>query len=41
MLKVYMGAPRGMCTTLRTVNAELLAFIKQRSTAARHPTGTR
>jgi pimeloyl-ACP methyl ester carboxylesterase len=28
-LKVYKGAPHGMCTTLKDdVNAELLAFIK-------------
>ena len=28
-LKVYPGAPHGMCTTLKDqVNAELLAFIK-------------
>ncbi len=30
-LKVYKGAPHGMCTTLKDqVNAELLAFLKQR-----------
>jgi non-heme chloroperoxidase len=29
MLKVYKGAPHGMCTTLKDqVNAELLGFIK-------------
>ena len=28
-LKVYKGAPHGMCTTLKDeVNADLLAFIK-------------
>ena len=28
-LKVYKGAPHGMCTTLKNdVNADLLAFIK-------------
>jgi non-heme chloroperoxidase len=28
-LKVYPGAPHGMCTTLKdTVNADLLAYIK-------------
>ena len=28
-LKIYKGAPHGMCTTLKdTVNADLLAFIK-------------
>ena len=28
-LKVYKGAPHGMCTTLKDqVNAELLAFLK-------------
>jgi non-heme chloroperoxidase len=28
-LKVYKGAPHGMCTTLKDqVNAELLAFVK-------------
>jgi len=28
-LKVYPGAPHGMCTTLKDqVNADLLAFIK-------------
>ena len=28
-LKVYAGAPHGMCTTLKDrVNADLLAFIK-------------
>ena len=33
-LKVYKGAPHGMCTTLKDqVNADLLAFIK---TEARH-----
>ncbi len=30
-LKIYQGAPHGMCTTLKDrVNAELLAFIEQR-----------
>ena len=29
-LKVYKGAPHGMCTTLKDqVNADLLAFIKR------------
>jgi non-heme chloroperoxidase len=29
VLKVYQGAPHGMCTTLKDrVNAELLAFLK-------------
>ena len=29
MLKVYKGAPHGMCTTLKDqVNEDLLAFIK-------------
>jgi pimeloyl-ACP methyl ester carboxylesterase len=29
MLKVYKGAPHGMCSTLKDqVNAELLAFLK-------------
>jgi non-heme chloroperoxidase len=28
-LKVYEGAPHGMCTTLKNrVNADLLAFLK-------------
>jgi non-heme chloroperoxidase len=28
-LKVYKGAPHGMCTTLKDeVNADLLAFLK-------------
>jgi non-heme chloroperoxidase len=28
-LKVYQGAPHGMCTTLKDrVNAELLAFLQ-------------
>ena len=28
-LKVYKGAPHGMCTTLKDkINADLLAFIK-------------
>jgi non-heme chloroperoxidase len=28
-LKIYPGAPHGMCTTLKDqVNAELLAFLK-------------
>ena len=28
-LKIYKGAPHGMCTTLKDeVNADLLAFIK-------------
>jgi non-heme chloroperoxidase len=39
-LKIYKGAPHGMCTTLKDqVNAELLAFFKaserQPSTARR------
>jgi len=35
-LKVYKGVPHGMCTTLKDqVNAELLAFIEQKS-PARH-----
>ena len=34
-LKVYKGAPHGMCTTLKDqVNAELLAFLKLRSAAS-------
>jgi non-heme chloroperoxidase len=34
-LKIYKGAPHGMCTTLKDqVNAELLAFFKGRSTVA-------
>jgi non-heme chloroperoxidase len=35
-LKVYPGAPHGMCSTLKDqVNADLLAFIKaQRSASA-------
>ena len=29
MLKIYKGAPHGMCTTLKDdVNADLLAFIE-------------
>jgi non-heme chloroperoxidase len=29
ILKVYPGAPRGMCSTLKEqVNAELLAFLQ-------------
>jgi non-heme chloroperoxidase len=29
MLKVYKGAPHGLCTTLKSqVNEDLLAFIK-------------
>ena len=29
-LKVYKGAPHGMCTTLKDqVNADLLAFLKE------------
>jgi non-heme chloroperoxidase len=29
LLKVYKGAPHGMCTTLKdTINADLLAFIE-------------
>jgi non-heme chloroperoxidase len=29
-LKIYKGAPHGMCTTLKDqVNAELLEFLKQ------------
>src|ERR1700675_1459064 len=35
MLKIYKGAPHGMCTTHKhQVNADLLAFIKQRKQAA-------
>jgi non-heme chloroperoxidase len=34
-LKVYKGAPHGMCTTLKDqVNADLLAFLKGQSTVA-------
>src|SRR5437899_10850012 len=34
-LKVYPGAPHGMCSTLKDkVNAELLAFLKGAATAA-------
>src|SRR3981189_85041 len=34
-LKVYKGAPHGMCTTLKDpVNPELLAFFKGQSTVA-------
>ncbi len=34
-LKVYVGAPHGMCSTLKDkVNAELLAFFRQSSQAA-------
>ncbi|MEO8660520.1 MAG: alpha/beta hydrolase, partial [Bryobacteraceae bacterium] len=34
-LKVYPGAPHGMCSTLKDqVNAELLAFIGQRKGVA-------
>jgi non-heme chloroperoxidase len=34
-LKIYKGAPHGMCTTLKDqVNAELLAFFKGRSSVA-------
>jgi non-heme chloroperoxidase len=34
-LKIYKGAPHGMCTTLKDqVNAELLAFFKGQSTVA-------
>ncbi len=34
-LKVYPGAPHGMCSTLKDqVNAELLAFLKQSGQAA-------
>ena len=34
-LKVYAGAPHGMCSTLKDrVNAELLAFIQQDKSAA-------
>ena len=36
VLKVYPGAPHGMCSTLKDqVNAELLAFIKGAATTAR------
>jgi non-heme chloroperoxidase len=32
ILKVYKGAPHGMCTTLKDeVNADLLAFIEGKS----------
>ena len=35
VLKVYKGAPHGMCTTLKDqVNADLLAFIEGRSAVA-------
>jgi len=27
-LKVYPGAPHGMCTTLKNLNADLLGFIQ-------------
>jgi non-heme chloroperoxidase len=34
-LKVYPGAPHGMCSTLKDqVNAELLAFLKGAATTA-------
>ena len=34
-LKVYKGAPHGMCTTLKDeVNADLLAFFKSSSKSA-------
>ena len=34
-LKVYQGAPHGMCTTLKDrVNAELLAFLGRSSQAS-------
>jgi non-heme chloroperoxidase len=34
-LKVYKGAPHGMCTTLKDqVNADLLAFFKRADEAA-------
>ena len=34
-LKIYQGAPHGMCSTLKDrVNAELLAFIQQEKKAA-------
>src|SRR2546427_701357 len=34
-LKIYQGAPHGMCSTLKDkVNAELLAFLKGAATAA-------
>ena len=34
-LKVYPGAPHGMCSTLKDqVNADLLAFFKQSQQAA-------
>ena len=34
MLKIYKGAPHGMCTTLKNeVNADLLAFIKSASSS--------
>ena len=35
ILKVYEGAPHGLCSTLKDrVNAELLAFIKGATTSA-------
>ena len=35
-LKVYKGAPHGMCTTLKDeVNADLLAFLKEPSAKAK------
>jgi non-heme chloroperoxidase len=35
LLKIYAGAPHGMCSTLKDrVNAELLAFIRQDAKAA-------
>jgi non-heme chloroperoxidase len=34
-LKVYKGAPHGMCTTLKDmVNADLLAFIQAKAAKA-------
>jgi non-heme chloroperoxidase len=34
-LKIYPGAPHGMCSTLKDqVNQELLAFLKRSSEAA-------
>ena len=35
VLKVYKGAPHGMCTTLKDkVNADLLAFIEAKAAKA-------
>lgn len=39
-LKIYPGAPHGMCSTLKdNVNAELLAFIGQGKVATARPIG--